>query len=166
MRSHVSCAAPGSQRERDALKRLHGSASARTAASLEACLELLKTLEGYPQWYPEVVREVTALERGDDGTASRAKVTLHVAYGPLEKDLELLVSLTVDPPSRVVLARVPHSASDSEEFEVRWLLEDDAQRHLTVELHASLEVPRFLPVGQLADSFAKGFAEAAARALA
>ena len=148
------------------MKRLHGSGSASTAASLEACLDLLKALDGYPTWYPEVVREVTVLERGEGGVVRRAKVKLHVAYGPLEKDLELLVSLTVDPPSRVVLARVPHSASDSEELEVRWLLEDGAERQLTVELHASLEVPRFLPVGQLADSFAKGFAEAAARALA
>ncbi len=148
------------------MKRLHGSESASTAASLGACLDLLKRLEGYPEWYPEVVREVKVLERGNDGTASRAEVTLHVAYGPLEKDLELLVSLTVDPPSTVVLARVPHSTSDGEEFEVRWRVEDGAQRRLTVELHASLEVPRFLPVGQLADSFAKGFAEAAVGALA
>jgi hypothetical protein len=148
------------------VKRLHGSASASTAASLEACLDLLKALEGYPTWYPEVVREVTVLERDEDGVVSRANVKLHVTYGPLEKNLELLVSLTVDPPSRVVLARVPHSASDSEEFEVRWRVEDGAERQLTVELHASLEVPRFLPVGQLADSFAKGFAEAAVGALA
>lgn len=148
------------------MKRLHGSASASTAASLEACLDLLKTLDGYPTWYPEVVREVTVLERGQDGAVSRARVKLHVAFGPLEKDLELLVSLTVDPPSSVVLARVPHSVSDSEEFEVRWRIEDGAERQLTVELHASLEVPRFLPVGQLADSFAKGFAEAAAGAVA
>ena len=60
------------------MKRLQGSAASTVAAPIEACFELLEAVDGYPTWYPEVVREVEVIERGDGGRASKARTTLHV----------------------------------------------------------------------------------------
>jgi len=131
-------------------------------ASPEACFALLSDLEGYPAWYPDSVREVQVLERTDAGQPSRARALLHFAYGPLVRDFDLTLKVTLEPSRRISLARVPHDSRDPEQFEVHWSL---APGSLTVLLEANLSVPRLFPVGTLGDSIAGGFAAAAAREL-
>jgi hypothetical protein len=64
--------------------------------------------------------------------------------------------------NNVRLARVPDDSRDGERFEVRWTLNE---HHVVLDLEASLDVPRFLPIGGIGDSVAQGFVTAAVRAL-
>jgi hypothetical protein len=122
-------------------------------------------VERYPDWYPEVVRRVAVRERDADGRATRAEAALHVAHGPITRDFELLLAVRAEPSSSVRLQRIAHGAHDDERFEVLWHLRPGASTALSVELRASLAVPRLLPLGGIADAIAGGFASAAAAAL-
>lgn len=145
------------------MKELHGTASAQVSAPEAECFVLLADVEGYPRWYPEAVRRVEVVERGSDGLAAKAHAQLHVAYGPLTRDFNLLLAIETERPARVALTRIPHHASDSEQFDVSWKI---APGLIAVELSASLSVPRMLPVGGIGESIASGFVTAAAHALA
>lgn len=148
------------------MKDLRGEAVRTVQAVAQRCLDLLADLEGYPLWYPDVVRHVEVLERDEQGHAARARATLHAAIGPINRDLQLLLAVTRGADT-VRLARVTHGGSDRERFEVRWRaaphLSD--QTRLELALEASLDLPRLLPTGGLADSLAAGFVAAAAREL-
>src|SRR5438552_4900395 len=99
------------------MKELRGTASAQVGASPEECFALLCDVEGYPRWYPEAVRRVELVERSGDGLPAKARAQLHVAYGPLVRDFDLLLSVTTLRPVQVTLTRIAHDASDSERFE-------------------------------------------------
>jgi ribosome-associated toxin RatA of RatAB toxin-antitoxin module len=146
------------------VKRLDGKAAVEVGSSPAECLALVKAVERYPTWYPEVVRRVEVTERNPGGEASQAHATLHVAYGPLVKDFELLLAIEHEP-AAVRLARIPHDRSDSEEFLVIWRINDGPRTRIELELDANLSVPRLLPVGAIGDGLAQGFVAAAARAL-
>jgi ribosome-associated toxin RatA of RatAB toxin-antitoxin module len=148
------------------VKELTGTATAAVAAPPEQCLALLAAVDRYPTWYPEVVRAVDVLERDASGRPSRVRAKLHLAQGPLAKDFDLEMAVTVQPPSTVQLARVPHEASDEERFEVTWYVDAPAHAQIRVELRANLSVPRFLPLGGIGNAVADGFVNAAARTLA
>ena len=149
------------------MKRLQGSAASTVAAPIEACFELLEAVDGYPTWYPEVVREVEVIERGDGGRASKARTTLHVSYGPLVRDFHLVLSVYAERPTIVRLTRIPHDPPDPERFEVSWRLRDaGAETRVELELDANLSVPRLVPVGAIGEAMASGFVAAAAKALA
>ncbi len=144
------------------MKALHGAASASPAVSIERCLEFLAAVDQYPQWYPDVVRRVAIVERGEDGRAKSAQTSLHVAHGPLVKDFELLLAVDVEPPGTVALRRIAHGASDQQRFAVTWRLRGEAHgTRLALELEADLSVPRLLPVGGVGDAIAAGFVRAA-----
>jgi ribosome-associated toxin RatA of RatAB toxin-antitoxin module len=147
------------------MKQLQGNSSASVSAPIERCFALLYAVETYPAWYPEVVRDAEVLERKEDGGPSKARAQLHVSAGPLVQDFKLLLAVTAEPLRAVTLTRIAHDASDSEEFEVSWRLEQAGQTRIQLDLHANLSVPRFLPLGGIGDSLARGFVEAAARAL-
>jgi ribosome-associated toxin RatA of RatAB toxin-antitoxin module len=147
------------------MKSLHGEASAGVGAPIEECLALLAAVERYPSWYPDVVRQVDVLERRPDGLAARAEVTLHVAHGPLVKDLHLLLAVRVDAPDTVVLTRIPHGPPDDERFEVTWRLQAGTETSIHLALDAELAVPRFVPLGGVGDTVASGFVAAAVAAL-
>lgn len=142
------------------MKDLQGSAATAVAATPEECITLLAAVDHYPDWYPEVIREVEVLERDPSGTVRRARTVVHLALGPLARDYHFEVTVDVEP-SAVVLTRVP-APSDQERLEVRWRV---APRELGVDVTATLDVPRFLPVGGAGDSVAQGFVAAARRAL-
>lgn len=148
------------------MKELRGRANTAVSASAEACLALLRAVDRYPSWYPEVVRSVDVLERDGAGQPTRVRTTLHLAQGPLTKDFELLMAVTAQPPGTVKLTRVADGSSDEEQFEVTWHVEAPADVRIRLDLHANLSVPRFLPIGGLGDGVADGFVAAAARALA
>lgn len=138
------------------MKELHGTATAAVTATAKESFELLRAVEDYPRWYPEVVLEARVIDPG------RARAKLHVVYGPLVRDFDLTLAVIVREPEEVKLSRIPHDARDPERFEVSWTIADGT---VTVALGANLSVPRLLPVGGIGESMASGFVEAAARAL-
>jgi ribosome-associated toxin RatA of RatAB toxin-antitoxin module len=147
------------------MKELQGSASAVVAASPEQCLELLRAVDRYPTWYPEVVRAAEVLERDSEGRPTRTRTTLHLSRGPLEKDFQLLMEIVTDP-SGVRLTRVAQGPGDEEQFEATWRVELKNGTRIHLRLDANLSVPRLLPLGGVGDALADGFVTAAARALA
>jgi ribosome-associated toxin RatA of RatAB toxin-antitoxin module len=144
------------------MKELHGTASTPLSASAEQAFTLLCDLEAYPRWYPETVRSAEVTERSPEGLPAQARAQLHVSYGPLVRDFNLLLAVTADRPSLVALSRIPHDADDPEEFRVTWRIDDSS---ISIDLDANLSVPRLLPVGGIGESIAYGFVNAAARAL-
>jgi ribosome-associated toxin RatA of RatAB toxin-antitoxin module len=144
------------------MKELRGAASALVPVPLPQCLALVEAIDEYPLWYPEVVRAVDVLERDARGVPSRAQTKLHVSAGPMTKDFDLLMAVTVEPPATVTLAKVGGDAK----FEVIWRLNEGESTRIAIELDASLDVPRFLPLGDVGNTVAQGFVAAAASELA
>ena len=60
------------------MKHLTGTAQAGVGVPIEECLTFLASLEAYPSWYPDVVREVEVVESGKDGLPLRAETKLHL----------------------------------------------------------------------------------------
>lgn len=148
-----------------AVKHLHGTAHAAVPTPADDCFALLAALEAYPTWYPDVVRDVTVVDRGDDGGVRRAQAALHLAYGPVSRDLDLLLAVRVDRPQSVQLTHVPRGASSGASFDATWWLDDDAGTKMRLELDATMPVPRLVPLGRVGDAFADGFMQAAVREL-
>jgi ribosome-associated toxin RatA of RatAB toxin-antitoxin module len=147
------------------MKELRGAASATAEAPIERCFELLRAVDAYPSWYPEVVKSVQVVERDAEGAPARVQTTLHLAQGPLARDFELLMSVTAQRPGMVELTRIPEEPGDDERFEVRWRLSAQSSTRIELELRADLSVPRFVPLGGIGDSVAQGFVAAAVRQL-
>jgi ribosome-associated toxin RatA of RatAB toxin-antitoxin module len=148
------------------MKQLRGVASAEVRSPVEDCFALLVAIEGYPDWYPDVVRAAETLASGKDGLPTQAQVTLHVAHGPLTRDFEMLLALSTHRPSEVKLSRVARSGG-GERFDVTWRLQGRgaASTRIEVELEAVLDVPRLIPLGNVGEAFAEGFVGAACRRL-
>jgi hypothetical protein len=146
------------------VKQLHGNAALEVAAPAAACLALFEAVERYPDWYPDVVRRVVVVEQDAGGRPSQARAALHVAYGPLVRDFDLLLAVRAQPPT-VTLDRVPHHPGDREQFRVTWRATDGPRTRIELELDANLSVPRLVPVGGVGDGLARGFVDAAAREL-
>ncbi|MBV9193019.1 MAG: SRPBCC family protein [Solirubrobacterales bacterium] len=149
------------------MKELRGTAGASVDAPLERAQALLEAVDGYPTWYPEVVKQVEVLERGADGPPQRVQAKLHFAQGPIARDFRLLLAVAVERPELVRLTRIPHEPGDPERFEVTWRLarQTQTQTRIDLELRADLDVPRFVPVASIGDSLARGFVAAAVRQL-
>jgi ribosome-associated toxin RatA of RatAB toxin-antitoxin module len=147
------------------MKELRGTASATVPVPIETALALLEAVDDYPSWYPEVVRNVEVLERRADGPPELVRTTLHVAQGPIARDFELAMDVTVQRPSTVKLSRVPNEANDGERFDVIWHLSQETATRIELELLASLDIPRFLPIGGIGNSVAQGFVTAAVERL-
>jgi hypothetical protein len=147
------------------VKRLTGTASAVIAAPIEECFSLLAAVEAYPSWYAAVVRGVEVIDVAGDGRPSTVRTTLHVSYGPLARDFPLVLAIDLEQPGAVTLTRLPNDASDHEEFEVIWRLENMGRTRIALELDAKLDLPRLVPLGGIGDGMADGFVGAASRAL-
>ena len=146
------------------MKELRGSAYSAVDATPEECIALLEAVGGYPDWHPDVVKEVEVLA-SNDGHPTRVRAKLHVARGPLVKDFNLVMSVATDGRRQVKLTKVHDAQSGSEVFEVTWLVEDTGPTLIRLDLSASLDVPRFLPVGGVGDGLAEGFVAAAVKEL-
>ncbi|HEY1565452.1 MAG TPA: SRPBCC family protein [Solirubrobacteraceae bacterium] len=144
------------------MKELRGTADAHVPAPLAQCLTLVAAVDEYPVWYPDVVRKVDVLERDSEGRPTRAQTALHLSVGPVTKDFDLLMAVTVKPPGTVRLSKVGGAAK----FDVTWQLSEGASTRIALELDASLDVPRFLPLGDVGNSVAQGFVSAASAELA
>jgi hypothetical protein len=104
-------------------------------------------------------------ERGDGGQPTKVQTKLHVERGPITRDFNLTMDVRIDPAGTVALSRVPHHGSDGEKFDVIWRLSGDAPTEIRLDLAANLSVPRFLPLGDVGDSIAAGFVNAARQKL-
>ncbi len=145
------------------MKQLHGAARADAGVPIGDCLALLAALDAYPSWYPDVVREVEVVESGDDGLPLRAETKLHLSYGPVSRDLDLLLAVRVRRPGLVELKQVPRGPSSGAAFEATWRLDErgGTATHLGLELDATMPVPRLVPLAGVGDAFAGGFMLAA-----
>ena len=146
------------------MKELRGTATGMVEASRAQCLTVLEAVDRYPDWYPQVVRSVEVVERDDSGECSRVRAKLHVERGPITRDFDLVMAVLVDEPETVQLSRVTDGRSD-QLFDVTWRLSDGHRTRLTLDLLANLDAPRFLPLGGVGDSIAKGFVAAATAAI-
>ncbi len=144
------------------MKDLRGTATALVPASLAECLALVEAVDEYPRWYPDVVRSVDVLEREADGAPTRVRTQLRVSAGPLTKDFDLLMAVMIEPPATVKLVKVGGTAK----FDVIWRLQDGQDTRVDLELDASLDVPRLVPLAGVGDSVAAGFVSAASAELA
>jgi ribosome-associated toxin RatA of RatAB toxin-antitoxin module len=147
------------------MKALGGTAATTVAATPEACFELVAAVDGYPKWYPAVIRSAEVLERDPAGRPSRARALVHVAASGLARDFDLLLDVVFDEGRGVRLTRVPHEPSDPERFEVVWRIVAGPATRLELDLAATLNVPRLVPLGAVGDRLAQGFVDAARRAL-
>jgi ribosome-associated toxin RatA of RatAB toxin-antitoxin module len=147
------------------MKDLAGSASTSIEAAPEACFELVSAIDRYPSWNPEAIRKAEVLERDAGGRPTRVRTTVHVAVGPLVRNFDLLMDITRQEGTEVRLTRVRHGPSDPERFEVVWRVGRERPTRLQLDLAATLDVPRLVPVGGVGDRVAQGFVEAAEREL-
>jgi ribosome-associated toxin RatA of RatAB toxin-antitoxin module len=147
------------------VKELRGTATGVVSAPVDQCFALLEAVDGYPSWYPEVVREATVVESNPDGRPTKVHTNLHVSHGLIVKDFMLMLAVDVERPSTVTLSRIPSGPSDRQRFAVTWRLEDEGQTRIRLELDANLSVPRLVPVGGIGEAMAEGFVSAATRAL-
>jgi hypothetical protein len=136
------------------VKRLRGAASGVAAASVEDCLHVLLSVDGYKRWYPGVVRKADVTARDEHDRPTRADVVLHIQIGPFSKDLPLLLDVDLGTPGTVRLSRVPEHASDKETFEVLWRVEAGEKSAVSVQLDANLDVPRLVPTAGIGDAMA------------
>lgn len=147
------------------MKELSGSAYSAVDATPADAMTLLEAVDRYPEWHADVVQEVEVLARNDDGHPTRVRTKLHMARGPLVKDFNLVMSVASDGKRQVRLTKVQDAHSGPEQFEVTWLVEDTGPTLIRLDLSASLDVPRFLPVGGVGDGLAEGFVAAAVKEL-
>ena len=153
------------RRIRPRVKALTGHAVGTTPASREQCLSLLEAVGEYPSWHSDVVRSVEVLERADGGQPTKVQAKLRVERGPLRHGFDLTMAVQIAPPESVKLSRIPHHGRDGERFEVIWRLSGDGPTQIHLDLAADLDVPRFLPLGDVGDAMAAGFVNAATRRL-
>jgi Polyketide cyclase / dehydrase and lipid transport len=148
------------------MKELTGTGTSTTDATPEQCMTLLEAIDGYPTWYPEVVKQAEVLERDGQGRPTKAHCVLHVERGPMTRDFNLTMAVTVDPAGTVKLSRIPHQSGDEERFDVAWRVDGGDSTRIQLDLLADLNVPRFIPLGGVGDDIAQGMVNAATRALA
>jgi ribosome-associated toxin RatA of RatAB toxin-antitoxin module len=148
------------------VKELSAAAAADTDATLQRCFELVSAIDRYPSWYPATVTAAEVTKRDDAGLPSRAHVDLHIAHGVLVRDFHLDVEVQTRPLESVAMSRIPRGPEDHERLSVAWTLTGGERTRIEVRMHANLSIPRFVPVGGVAESFAGGFLEAALGTLA
>jgi ribosome-associated toxin RatA of RatAB toxin-antitoxin module len=148
------------------VKQLTGSAAGSTSAPPERTFALLEDIDRYSVWHPEVVKEAEVLERDAQGHPTKAHCKLHVERGPMTRDFNLTMAVSVDPGRTVALKRIPHEPTDQERFEVTWTVAGgNPSTRIKLDLLADLNVPRMVPLGGVGDGLAQGLVSAATREL-
>jgi ribosome-associated toxin RatA of RatAB toxin-antitoxin module len=146
------------------MRKFHGEAAEVVAAPLQTCLALVAAVDHYPEWCPDVVRDVDVLERSADGQPSRVRMRMHIARGTLVREFDLFLATVVEPPGTVKLTRVTDHPTN-QEFDATWVLDPAASTRVALRLDANLRVPWYVPAGGVGDAIADGFVTAACRAL-
>jgi ribosome-associated toxin RatA of RatAB toxin-antitoxin module len=143
------------------MKECSGQATETVAAPADECIALLVAVDRYPLWYPDVVREIDVLGRDAEDRPAAVRAKFRVAYGSLVHDFDLVMAVALEQPGAIRVARV----GGSQRFELTWLVREEAETHIELDLYAKLRVPRFLPLDGLGDLFAKHLVGAAKAAL-
>ncbi len=126
----------------------------------------MAAIERYPGWCGEYVREVTDIERDDDGRAGRAHVRVHVAQSPFAKDYEFDAAIRIDPPRGVQLSRLPIGISDLERLSLSWSLMEGEGTRIGLEFSASVSfLPGLVPLPGVGDLIARTLLDSAVRSL-
>lgn len=148
------------------MKRLSGQAEGVSHASASDVAHLLRAVDEYPSWGTDLVREVVVLERDDAGYPQTLQATLRVPIGPIPMSFHLTLAVSAELPDCVKLTRLPNDPDDEETFVALWRLDENQTPGTTIRLdiEADLDVPRFVPIGDIGDKLAKGFLDAAAAA--
>ena len=134
------------------------------AAPLQEGFALLAAVDRYPDWCPDVVRQVEVFDRAPGGQPRRVRMMIRVARAALVREFQLALAVAVDPPQAVTLTRVTDHPTN-QEFTARWLLRPGDRTRITLELDAALRVPAYVPAAGVADQIAETFVGAAGRAL-
>jgi hypothetical protein len=151
------------------MREIAATAQGETPTPIERCFEQLADIEGYPSWYPSGVKRAEQLERGPGGELTKVQATLALNQGPIQRDFTLDFAVTLERPRLVELQRVPHLHSSSgTTMVIAWRLRELAAEltEVVVDFNAQLDIPRFLPLGGIADSIAGGFLGAALESFA
>lgn len=145
------------------MRDLSATSAGEAPAPIEVVFERLSNVTDYPSWYPAGVKYAEELERGPDGEPSTVKTTLALAQGRIQRDFTLHLAVTRDRPRMIELRRLPKTADDRELVTITWQLGELGQERTRIEvaLAAKLDIPRFLPLGGIADNIAGGFLNAA-----
>jgi ribosome-associated toxin RatA of RatAB toxin-antitoxin module len=145
------------------MREISATATGVAAASIDAVFSQLRDVERYPEWYPAGAKSVEVLERDADGRAVAIDALLAAVVGPLRKNFGVRLAVEAQTPTRVALVRVADDRGDHEALTISWNLRElgPRQTEVTVEMVAHLDVPPFLPVGQVAQEAAGGFLAAA-----
>ena len=134
------------------------------AAPLEECFVLLAAVDRYPEWCPDVVRQVDVLDRDAAGEPRRARMTIHVEWGAIVRDFQLFLAVAIEPPRAVTLRRATDHPTN-QAFTANWLLAPADTTRITLELDAELRIPAYFPTDGIADKIAQAFVAAASRAV-
>ena len=150
------------------MREISATSQGETPTPIERCFERLVDIAGYPSWYPTGVKRAEQLEQGPDGRPTKVAATLALTSGPIQRDFSLEFGVTTERPTLIELRRLPHGSGGGADLVViSWRLRELAadRTELTVAFDAELDVPRFLPLGGLADGIAGGFLAAAIASL-
>jgi len=146
------------------MREFHAQAAEVVAAPIEDCFALLAAVDRYPQWCPDVVREVEVLGRDAGGQPNRVRMRIRVARAALVKQFDLFLAIAVEPPRAVRLTRVTDHPTN-QEFNASWQLNPANSTRVALELDAKLRVPWYIQADGIPDTIAQGFLTAACRAL-
>jgi ribosome-associated toxin RatA of RatAB toxin-antitoxin module len=135
------------------------------AAPVEECFALLAAVDRYPDWCPDIVRDVDLLDRDSDGQPSQVRMKMRITRGAFVKEFDLFLAIVVEPPRIVKLTRVTDHPTN-QEFNATWQLRPTGSTRLALQLDARLRVPSYIPAGRVGDAIAQGFVAAACRVLA
>jgi hypothetical protein len=148
------------------MKQLNATAAGDAAAPIDACYDRLADVEAYPNWHPAGVKRAHALEH--DSAGAPTKVSTTFVLQRLQRDFAIEMAVRLERPHLVELRRLPKKPGDTEQVILTWrLTERGADRTaITLDLEAALDLPRFLPIGGVGDTIARGFLEAAVASFA
>jgi ribosome-associated toxin RatA of RatAB toxin-antitoxin module len=142
----------------------HGEAAQVADASLEECFALVAAVDRYPEWCPDIVRDVEVLDRGASSQPSRVRMRMHIARGMIVREFNLFLAVMAQPPETVKLTRVTDHPTN-QEFTATWQLRPAASTRVALELDAKLRVPWYVHSRGIGDTVANGFVSAACQAL-
>jgi ribosome-associated toxin RatA of RatAB toxin-antitoxin module len=121
---------------------------------------VVEDVETYPEWMTGV-QGVDVHERGPDGRVSVARIHMELPIPVVKGGFAFTGAVDRTPPSRVTLRRKPSREGDEQALTVDWRLEPEGSgTRVRLEMDATVDVPRFAPLGGPADSMARGFADA------
>ena len=145
------------------MREISATATGVAQASIDTVFKQLRDVEQYPDWYPAGAKSVVVLDRDVAGLPITVDAVLAAVAGPLRKSFDVRLAVQTEVPTRVALVRVADDRGDHETLTISWELRELApqQTEVTVGMVAHLDVPPFLPVGQVAQEAAGGFLAAA-----